>query len=164
MKKVLSWLMALLNWLLRFLMARKNIAVRLVFSLVYLLLLGVAGFALVVLVLLQFAVLALTTKQVGAIRSLSHQLTIYAYKVLRYLTLNEVKKPFPFGEMATELEPAEEVDLSVPLRDKPAADEEPAQDSGSEKTSEPEEKTEKTPEAAAGDPIILGHDDPEKNG
>lgn len=161
MKKVLNLLMALIERILRFLIARKNIAVRFAFTLFYLLLLGIVGFALSVLVLLQFVVLVVTTRQLEAAKTLSHKLTVHAYKILRYVTLNESQKPYPLGKMAEELEPADEVDLSTPLPEKPIvakASADASAQSGDTKTSEAKENA----ETGSGEPIILGQDETEE--
>ena len=163
MKKVMKWIMALLEWVLRFLIARKNIAIRFLFSIFYFFLLGGVGFALAVLMPLQFVILVITTRQVGAIKSLCHKLTVYAYKLLRYATLNENQRPFPFGKMPLEMEPAEEVDLSTPLPEKPIVDkassETPPKKQAEASDLKKKEEAQAPLKTEASDPIILGHEE-----
>jgi len=115
MNKIVDVLFAVLKWIMRFLLARKNVAVRFIFTLFFLVVLVILVFSILVLTVLQFLILFLFVKHVDAIKSLSHMLTVYAYKVLRYLTLNDNKKPFPFSSIPDEFEPPEETDLTNPL-------------------------------------------------
>lgn len=116
MNKIVNFLVAVLKWILRFLSARKNVAVRFIFTLFFIIVLIVLVFSILVLTTLQFLILFLFVKHVDPIKSLSHMLTVYAYKVLRYMSLNENGKPFPFSSLSEELEPAEETDLTNPPR------------------------------------------------
>lgn len=115
MKKIIDLLFGVLKRILRFLLARKNVAVRFIFTLFFAVVLVIPVFSILVLTILQFLFLFLSIKEVDAIKSLSHKLTIYAYKVMRYLSLNEKQRPFPFHAIPDELEPPETVDLTHPL-------------------------------------------------
>ena len=53
----------------------------------------------------QFVYLLITMETCEPIRRLANKLSTFAYRTLRYLTLNENQKPFPFQEFPEELEP-----------------------------------------------------------
>jgi hypothetical protein len=42
------------------------------------------------------------------VRKFANQAAAYGYRVMRYLTLNENVRPFPFQDFPQELEPPEE--------------------------------------------------------
>jgi hypothetical protein len=161
MKQIVEILKSILGAILRFLMARRTIAIRAVFSVAY----GVAGgllaFALLILGGLQVAAALILLKPLGAITSLSHVLTVYLYKIFRYITMNEVAKPWPLGAFPAELEPSERVDVTNPGSGKPEKTDAAETPSDSDQTPEPAEAT-PAGEAEAGeedtqDAIILEH-------
>jgi hypothetical protein len=115
MKKIMDGLIALLKQIMRFFLARKNVAVRSLFTFFFALVLIIPIFAILVLTAVQFLLLFVTVKHADAIKSLSHILTLYVYKILRYMSLNENQAPFPFNPMPGELEPPAETDLTNPL-------------------------------------------------
>lgn len=115
----------------RFLVARKNIAVRTTFAIFFLMVWAVLSAMLLFLTLFQFAFLCLFARHNEAIKGFSHVLVTYHYRVLRYLTLNENLKPYPFSKFPDPIEPADDTDLSAPV---PAAEPEKAE---TEKPSEP---------------------------
>ncbi|MEZ4527849.1 MAG: DUF4389 domain-containing protein [Desulfobacterales bacterium] len=144
MNKVKEMLSALVKMILRFLLVRKNIAIRFVFTLVFMAVWGVASLFIFFLTLFQFAWLFLTTRQSLSILSLSHKFTVYTYRILRFISLNEVARPWPFGAFPEEMDAPEAVDLSVTLPDEPAAETAKASetvstaDSASAETAKPE--------------------------
>lgn len=161
MNKVLAILKSILGAILRFLLARKNVAVRFVFTLVFGAVALVQGVALLILTLFQFLWTFVTVRPLDAITSLSHTVTVYLYKMLRYITLNEADKPWPFGGFPDLLESPVAVDLTNPPVSKTTS-ETPEDESGADPTG-PEE-TVATPageaeadESDTQEAIILDH-------
>ena len=113
MDQVKKMLFALLSSALKVILARKKIAIYICFAALYCILCGMIGFALLVLTALQWFFLLILTKPNPAIKSLSHRLTVYIYRMLRYVVLCESEKPYPFGPIPQEIEPADEPDLKA---------------------------------------------------
>ncbi len=122
MKNIGKILKKILIKIWRFILARKNVAVRFVLMLFYSIIHFFVHIALLILSMLQFLVLFLTVRHSEAIKTLSHRLVTYAYKLTRYITLNENEKPFPFHSFPEELELAEPTDLTNPLPPLPEED------------------------------------------
>jgi predicted membrane protein len=87
--------------------SRKDIAIRLLFSIFFLIVFEILKTIIQVAVLFQYVYLLITKKHNEPVRTFSNKVTTYAYKVLRYLTLNENFKPFPFTEFPKEMNPPE---------------------------------------------------------
>lgn len=104
----------ILDMLKRFLVARKSAAIRVVFSLGYLLIDAGVKAVIAILACIQFIYALVTTRHNEAVRSLSQKLTTYDYRLTRYYTLNESTRPYPLGKFPEELEPSESVDFSSP--------------------------------------------------
>ena len=86
---------------------RGRIAVRLLYTILYLLVFEVIKTLLHVSVLIQYAVALITRKPAEPLRRFGNRLSAYAYRVLRYMTLNENVRPFPFADFPPEVEPGE---------------------------------------------------------
>ncbi|MFP4349315.1 MAG: DUF4389 domain-containing protein [Thermodesulfobacteriota bacterium] len=114
MNKIINWLLSVLKTIMRFFLARKNVALRFIFTLFFIAVLVILVFSILVLTLVQFLSLFLFVKPVDPVKSLSNKLTVYVYKILRYLSLSENKEPFPFSAIPEELETPEAVDLTNP--------------------------------------------------
>jgi hypothetical protein len=71
---------------------------RLIFMLVFVVLLYVASTIVGVLVALQFLFALITGKDNANLRSLGGSLAAYIFQALRFLTYNSEDKPFPFSE------------------------------------------------------------------
>ena len=115
MDKIKQIIMAIVQAALRFVIRRKKIALRFITTLIYTILWTIVNIVIFLLTIFQYIILLLTTIQIEAIKNLSHKLTAYSYKMLRYMTLNETATTFPFGKLPGAIEPAEKVDLSVPI-------------------------------------------------
>jgi len=115
MDKIKQIIMAIVQAALRFIILRKKIALRFVITLIYTIFCTIVNIVIFLLTIFQYIILLLTTKQIEAIKNLSHKLTAYSYKMLRYMTLNETAATFPFGKLPGAIEPAENVDLSAPI-------------------------------------------------
>ena len=87
--------------------SRKCIAIRLLFTLLFLAIYCVLKFLLVVTTIFQFIYLLVTLKTNEPVRIFANKVVTLAYKVWRYVTLNDNQRPFPFSEFPGELEPPE---------------------------------------------------------
>jgi hypothetical protein len=54
----------------------------------------------------QYIMLLITLNFSEPVRRVSNQLAVYGYRVMRYLTLTDNVKPFPFTDFPKELEPS----------------------------------------------------------
>ncbi len=92
--------------------SRGRIAVRLLYSLVCLIILEILKFVVQVTVIFQFIYLLITQKYSDPLRGFSNKVAAYVYRIIRYTTLNENRKVFPFNEFPPELEkPEDHVDF-----------------------------------------------------
>ncbi|GAB7022084.1 DUF4389 domain-containing protein [Salidesulfovibrio brasiliensis] len=87
---------------------RISILKRLAVTLVCLLVFEIVRLIVQVSTLFQYAWLLLTKNYSGPLRRFNNRLSLYAYRLLRYATLNENERPFPFDEFPAEGEPAPE--------------------------------------------------------
>ncbi len=60
-------------------------------------------------VLFQYAHLFITSSYSRPVKQFSNRLSSYAYRIMRYLTLNESTLPFPFTNFPEELESPQSV-------------------------------------------------------
>ena len=86
----------------------KEIAIRLLYTILFLIILGIVVFIVKVVFVFQYIYLFSTRNPNEAVRQFSNKLSSYGYRVFRYITLNENQRPFPFSEFSAELEPPEE--------------------------------------------------------
>ncbi len=92
--------------------SRGRIAVRLLYSLVCLIILEILKFVVQITVIFQFIYLLITQKYSEPLRGFSNKVAAYVYRIIRYTTLNENRKVFPFSEFPPELEkPEDHVDF-----------------------------------------------------
>jgi len=87
---------------------RKHIAIRLLFSILFLFVFGILETIIWLIVLFQYIMLFITRKPNLPVRNFSNQLITYAYRVMRYLTLNENTRPFPFNDFPAAIDPPED--------------------------------------------------------
>jgi hypothetical protein len=88
--------------------SRKQIAIRLLYTLLYLVVFELLKAMIQLTVLFQFIYLLITCNYSDPLRRFSNKISTYAYKVMRYLTLNENLRPFPFSDFPGEMEQPEE--------------------------------------------------------
>lgn len=88
--------------------SRKQIGIRFLYTVLYLVVLEVVKVIVQVTAVLQFIYLLLTGKYSEPLRNFSNKLAAYAYRVIRYATLNENLKPFPFNDLPAEMERPED--------------------------------------------------------
>lgn len=78
---------------------RSAILIRLIRTIVCFIAFEVVEIALFLLVLFQYGHLLILDKRNEHVRKLSNRLAWYSYRVLRYATLNENTRPFPFNSL-----------------------------------------------------------------
>jgi D-alanyl-lipoteichoic acid acyltransferase DltB (MBOAT superfamily) len=92
--------------------SRQQIGIRFLYSLVFIFIHQFVKMLVVVTTIFQFIYLLIFMETCEPIRRLANKLSTFAYRCLRYLTLNENQKPFPFQEFPEEMEPpASEVEM-----------------------------------------------------
>jgi hypothetical protein len=88
--------------------SRKQIGIRFLYTILYLIALEVVKAIVQITVVLQFLYLLITQKYSEPLRNFSNKLAAYAYRVMRYATLNENTRPFPFNDFPGEIEKPED--------------------------------------------------------
>ena len=90
--------------------SRKKIAIRLLYTILFLIVFEIIKIIIQVSVIFQYGYLLISKTYNNPIRNFSNKVSVYAYRVLRYVTLNENEKPFPFDNFPKEIElPGKEV-------------------------------------------------------
>ncbi|MBW1606544.1 MAG: DUF4389 domain-containing protein [Deltaproteobacteria bacterium] len=84
--------------------SRKKIAVRLLYTILFLIVFEIVKIIIQVSVIFQYVYLLISKTSNNPIRNFSNKVSVYAYRVLRYVTLNENEKPFPFNNFPKEIE------------------------------------------------------------
>ena len=84
--------------------SRKKIAVRLLYTILFLIVFEIVKIIIQVSVIFQYVYLLISKTSNNPIRNFSNKVSVYAYRVLRYVTLNENEKPFPFDNFPKEME------------------------------------------------------------
>lgn len=91
---------------------RSAILLRLIISIVLLIALEVLKTLVQIIVLFQYIFLLVTRSRCEPLRVFSNKISLYGYKLLRYLTLNDNIRPFPFSDFpATPENPCDHVDF-----------------------------------------------------
>ena len=89
---------------------RKKIVVRLLYTVFFFIVFEILKIIIQVSVLFQYVYLLISKTYNNPVRNFTNKVSIYAYRVLRYVTLNENERPYPFQDFPGELElPEEEV-------------------------------------------------------
>jgi Domain of unknown function (DUF4389) len=88
-------------------LSRSQIAVRLVYTLVFLPIYAICNMLVVLATLFQFVLLFLTFKHSEPLRVFANRVVTLAYRIWRYVSLNSNGRPFPFSEFPEEVEPPE---------------------------------------------------------
>jgi hypothetical protein len=95
-----------------FLVQRKGIVIRLLYTVFFLIVLEILKLIIQLIVLFQYVYLLITLNPNQPVRTFSNQLLTYAYRIMRYVTLSENGRPFPFLDFPREMEaPEAEVDF-----------------------------------------------------
>jgi len=88
--------------------SRKQIAIRLLYTVLFLFILGIVVVIVKLVIFFQFIFLFSTRKPNESVRQFSNKLSSYGYQLFRYITLNESQRPFPFTDFPLEQDPSEE--------------------------------------------------------
>ena len=88
--------------------SRKQIGIRLLYTILFLVILGIMLVITKVVVVFQFIYFFSTRKPNESVRKFSNKISTYIYRILRYITLIESQPPFPFTDFPPELEPTED--------------------------------------------------------
>ena len=83
---------------------RGKIGIRLVYTLLFVVILSAVNFMIQMIALVQFAILLVTRSYSEPLRTFSNKAAVYAYRLIRYITLNENARPFPFMDFPAEME------------------------------------------------------------
>ncbi len=90
--------------------SRKPIAIRLLYTLLYVAIFEVVKTIIFLVIIFEYFLLLITLKHNEPARTFANQVATYGYRLMRYLTLNENQRPFPFSDFPAEIElPDEEV-------------------------------------------------------
>jgi hypothetical protein len=90
--------------------SRKQVAIRLLYTLLYVAIFELVKTVVLLITLFEYFLLLVTLQHNEAARAFANQVATYGYRVMRYLTLNENQRPFPFSDFPAEIElPDEEV-------------------------------------------------------
>lgn len=82
--------------------------IRLMFTLIFLVILSIMNFIIQMITLIQYLILLITKSYSEPLRSFSNRAAAYVYKLIRYVTLNDNVRPFPFTEFPQEIESPED--------------------------------------------------------
>jgi len=88
--------------------SRKQIGIRLLYTILFLVVLGIMLVITKVVVVFQFIYFFSTRTPNESVRKFSNKISTYLYRIFRYITLIESQHPFPFTDFPPELEPYEE--------------------------------------------------------
>ena len=88
-------------------LSRSRIAIRLLYTIAYLIIFEILRVVIQIAVLFQYIYLFLTKSYSDPLRKFSNHLSVYTYRVLRYVTLNENTPPFPLNDFPEEIDPPE---------------------------------------------------------
>ena len=91
--------------------SRKKICIRFLYTLFFLIVFEILKIIIQVTVLFQYVYLFITKTYNNPVRKFSNKVAFYAYRVMRYVTLNENILPFPFADFPEETK-APESDVS----------------------------------------------------
>ena len=88
---------------------RKKIAVRFLYTLLFVIVLAILIKIIQLTILFQYVYLFISLKYNDRIRTFSNKISTYAYKVMRYISLNDNTPLFPFTDFPDEIEQPVEI-------------------------------------------------------
>jgi hypothetical protein len=88
---------------------RRQVACRFLLAVGYMLVLHLVKLVLIATALFQHVFVLITLTSSEPARQFANRLAAYGYRVMRYITLNDAHRPFPFQEFPPELEPPAEI-------------------------------------------------------
>lgn len=97
-----------MNDIQKYTVERKKIAIRLLYTILNFVVLEILKVIIQVTVVFQYVYLFITRTHNEPVRKFGNKISTYAYRVIRYLSLNENTIPFPFSDFPPEIEPPEQ--------------------------------------------------------
>lgn len=85
-------------------LSRKKIAFRFLYTVFFVVLLEILKLIIQLTVVFQYTFLFITTDYNEPVRKFSNKVAVYAYRVMRYVTLCENARPFPFSDFPPEMD------------------------------------------------------------
>ena len=85
--------------------SRTQILIRLFYTVLFLIVFGIVHALINLATIFQYILLLITLKESQPVRRFANQLAVYGYRVMRYLTLNDNARPFPFSDFPQEMDP-----------------------------------------------------------
>jgi hypothetical protein len=85
--------------------SRKQVAIRLLYTLLYVAIFELVKTVVLLITLFEYFFLLVTLQHNEPARAFANQVAAYGYRVMRYLTLNDNQRPFPFADFPAEIEP-----------------------------------------------------------
>ena len=86
---------------------RKKILVRLLYTVFFFIVFEILKTIIQVSVFFQYVYLLISKTYSEPVRRFTNKVSVYAYRVLRYVALNENEKPYPFHDFPKEMELSE---------------------------------------------------------
>ena len=83
---------------------RKQVAIRLLYTLLYVAIFEEVKTIILLITLFEYFFLLITLRHNDPARTFANRVAAYGYRVMRYLTLNENQRPFPFADFPAEIE------------------------------------------------------------
>jgi hypothetical protein len=91
-------------------LSRKQVAIRLLYTLLYVAIFEVVKTVVLLIAIFEYFFLLITLRHNELARTFANKVATYGYRLMRFITLNENQRPFPFSEFPGEIElPDEEV-------------------------------------------------------
>jgi membrane peptidoglycan carboxypeptidase len=84
--------------------SRKEIGIRLAYTIFYLIVFEILKTVVQLAVLFQYIYLLVTRRPNEPIRKFSNKVASYGYRIMRYVTLNDNQRPFPLSDFPEEVE------------------------------------------------------------
>lgn len=97
-----------MNDIQKYTIERKKIAIRLLYTILNFVVLEILKVIIYVTVIFQYIYLFIFRSPNEPIRVFSNRIATYAYRVIRYLSLNESTIPFPFSDFPPDVESPEQ--------------------------------------------------------
>jgi D-alanyl-lipoteichoic acid acyltransferase DltB (MBOAT superfamily) len=88
--------------------SRKQIGIRLLYTLLYVAIFELVKTIVLLVTLFEYLFLLITLRHNEPSRVFANKVATYGYRVMRYLTLNDNQRPFPFADFPAEIEPPDE--------------------------------------------------------
>ncbi|TWI74316.1 uncharacterized protein DUF4389 [Desulfobotulus alkaliphilus] len=95
-----------------FFKSRKDIAIRLLYTIFFFIVFEFLKTIQIFLSCVQYIWVLVTLNHLEPLRTLTDRLAVLSYRILRYISLNENKKPFPFTEFPESVDVSESVRFS----------------------------------------------------